>query len=240
VARQPERACQAHYLIGSITYSSINIHAPPFTDASFIQCTAVGSAASQTTRVVPICPAVWTAPAGVITEFALPTQYARADGITAGPDGAMYFTESPNNFTFGAIGRIQAVTPVVAPPPPPPAVVPPPPPAATLPTTLTLSATPKRKRTSPFRYTLRGRENIPARASKATVCSGNVTLTLKKGSKTLARGTAKVSKTCTYSKRITISRTSAARRRGKLAVRASFGGNSFLKSSSKSTTVRLR
>ena len=45
---------------------------------------------------------------GTITEFAVPTPSARADGITAGPDGAVYFTESPGNNAFGGIGRVQA------------------------------------------------------------------------------------------------------------------------------------
>ena len=153
----------------------------------------------------------------------------------------MYFTESPNNFTFGAIGRIQALTPVVPPPPPPPIVMPPPPPpAAKLTTSLTLSATPKRRRSSPFRYTLKGSVRLPAGANKATVCSGDVKLTLRKGTKTLASGTAKLSKSCTYSKRLTISARSAKGRKGKLTARASFAGNAFLAASSKSTSVRLR
>ena len=45
---------------------------------------------------------------GSITEFPVPTPFARADGITAGPDGAVYFTESPGNNAYGAIGRAQA------------------------------------------------------------------------------------------------------------------------------------
>jgi hypothetical protein len=202
-----------------------------FTEYSYLRMNGMQQGGNRIGRITP---------AGVITEFPLPTPYRRADGITRGPDGAMYFTESPNNFTSGVIGRIQAVPAVVAPPPPPPPVVPPPPAAVKLTTTLTLSVTPKRKRTSPFRYTLRGRVNVPASANKATVCSGDVKLTLKKGRKTLAKGTAKVSKSCTYSKRITIGTRSARGRRGTLAVRASYGGNSFLKASSKSTTVRLR
>ena len=44
---------------------------------------------------------------GSITEFPVPTPVARADGITAGPDGAVYFTESPGNNAFGGIGRAQ-------------------------------------------------------------------------------------------------------------------------------------
>ena len=48
---------------------------------------------------------------GQITEFPIPTQFARADGIAAGPpgDNGLYFTESPNNFAYGAIGHIQAL-----------------------------------------------------------------------------------------------------------------------------------
>lgn len=48
---------------------------------------------------------------GAITEYPIPTQYARADGIANGPagDGGLYFTESPNNFAYGAIGRVQAL-----------------------------------------------------------------------------------------------------------------------------------
>ena len=42
---------------------------------------------------------------------------------------------------------------------------------------LTLSATPKRKRSSPFRYTLKGNVRLPAGANTATVCSGDVKLT---------------------------------------------------------------
>lgn len=46
-----------------------------------------------------------------ITEFAVPTQYARADGIANGPpgDGGLYFTESPANFSLSAVGRVQAL-----------------------------------------------------------------------------------------------------------------------------------
>lgn len=47
---------------------------------------------------------------GTITEFPLPSPFARADGITAGPDGAVYFTQSPDNNAYGAIGRVQATS----------------------------------------------------------------------------------------------------------------------------------
>lgn len=39
----------------------------------------------------------------------VPTPFSRSDGITAGPDGAVYFTESPGDNAYGGIGRAQAV-----------------------------------------------------------------------------------------------------------------------------------
>ncbi len=49
-------------------------------------------------------------PSGNITEFPIPTPYSRDDGITSGApgDGHMYFTESPANFVYGAIGSVEA------------------------------------------------------------------------------------------------------------------------------------
>jgi virginiamycin B lyase len=48
---------------------------------------------------------------GKITEFPVPTPFARADGITTGPDGDAYFVETPLRKTGpgGAIGRIEVV-----------------------------------------------------------------------------------------------------------------------------------
>jgi len=131
--------------------------------------------------------------------------------------------------------------PTVRPPnrnyPVPPTVTPS---AGKLKTSLTLSARPRRDRRLPFRYTLSGRVRIPAGVSKATVCGGRVRLTLKKGRRTAARGTARVSKSCTYRKRITIRNSRrTGNRRGRLKVGARFGGNASLKSSTKSITVRF-
>lgn len=136
----------------------------------------------------------------------------------------------------------QAVRPATTTPrPPTPPVYPKPPPAAgKLKTSLTLKAKPKRDRRLPFKYRFTGRVRIPAGTSKAAVCSGRVKLTLKKATKTVARGTAKVSKSCTYKKTVTISTTArTGARRGKLKVGARFGGNTRLKGSKKSTAVRF-
>ncbi len=107
-------------------------------------------------------------------------------------------------------------------------------------TRLTLRARPRRDRRLPFRYTFSGRVKIPAGVSKSKVCGGRVRLTLKKGSKTVARGTARVSKRCTYKKRITVKSTKrTGRKKGKLRVSGRYGGNKFLRGSSKRTTVRF-
>ena len=42
-------------------------------------------------------------------EFPIPTPFARADGITAGRDGYMYFVEDPNNYSYGNVAKIRAV-----------------------------------------------------------------------------------------------------------------------------------
>jgi len=69
---------------------------------------------------------------------------------------------------------------------------------------------------------------------------GTVKLRLRKGTKTVAKGTAAVSKGCTYKKTITIRSTRrTGTKKGKLKVAATFGGHTYLKSSKRSTTVRF-
>ncbi len=108
-------------------------------------------------------------------------------------------------------------------------------------TSLTLKARPRRDRRLPFRFTFSGRVRIPSGVSRASVCGGRVRLVVNKGARrTVARGTAKVSKRCNYKKRVTI-RTARrpGRRKARLRVSARFGGNSALKGSKRSTTVRI-
>jgi len=90
------------------------------------------------------------------------------------------------------------------------------------------------------RPTLSGRVRIPPGTSQAAVCSGRVRLTLTKGRKTVAKSSAKVSKSCTYKRKVTIrtaKRTGS--RGGRLKVGARYGGNSRLESSKKSISVRF-
>ena len=132
------------------------------------------------------------------------------------------------------------VTPPILPPVLPPVTPPVTPPAGKHRTSLTLSARPSRDRRPPFGFTFSGRVRIPAGVSAAAVCGGRVRLVLKKGRRTVATGTATVSRGCTYRRRITIRSTRrTGRRRARLRVSARFGGNASLSVSSRSTTVRI-
>lgn len=107
-------------------------------------------------------------------------------------------------------------------------------------TSLSLKATPKRDKTLPFKYTFSGKVKIPAGLKKSTVCKGKVKITLKKGSKTVKTGTANVSKTCTYKKKLTVTNTKkTGKKKGTLKATARFGGNAALKTSKKTVTVKF-
>ncbi len=47
---------------------------------------------------------------GQIDEYPLPTAFARADGIARGPNGYMYFVEDPNNYSYGQVAKIPALS----------------------------------------------------------------------------------------------------------------------------------
>ncbi len=115
-----------------------------------------------------------------------------------------------------------------------------PPGAGKLRTSLTLKARPRRDRRPPFRFTFSGRVRVPSGTNAARVCGGRVRLVVKKGRRTVARGSARVSRRCTYKRRITIRSTRrTGRRKARLRVNARFGGNASLKASKRSTTVRI-
>ena len=112
--------------------------------------------------------------------------------------------------------------------------------AGKLRTSLTLKARPGRDRRPPFRFAFSGRVRVPSGANRARVCGGRVRLVVKKRRRTVARGSARVSRRCTYKKRITIRSTRrTGRRKARLRVNARFGGNAALKASKRSTTVRI-
>ncbi len=121
-----------------------------------------------------------------------------------------------------------------------PPVITPRPGAGKLRTSLTLKARPRRDRRPPFRFTFSGRVRVPSGTNAARVCGGRVRLVVKKRRRTVARGSARVSRRCTYKRRITIRSTRrTGRRKARLRVNARFGGNASLKASRRSTTVRI-
>jgi hypothetical protein len=91
---------------------------------------------------------------------------------------------------------------------------------------------------APYRYTFRGRVELPENLAPATACSGTVRITIRQGNKTRGRGDAAVGSDCRYSKRVTAKGVTG--RRGTLRATARFLGNDVLKPrSAKARTVRF-
>ena len=105
---------------------------------------------------------------------------------------------------------------------------------------LQIRSIPTRDRKAPFRYGITGRVRLPSGVARSsTSCSGHVVIRIKRGKRSVKVGTAKVSRHCTYHKRLTVptSRLSASGH-GKLRVTGRFGGNTVLLPASRSITVR--
>jgi len=181
--------------------------------------------------------------AGQITEFPIPTRFARADGITGGPagDGGVYFTESPNNFGFGAVGRVQIFAP-----PTPPAVVPPVTPPVIVPpvitkvsiTGFTARVAPHRDRRGPYRFAISGRVSPPASAGTASCKGGRVSVRARVASRTVASRQASLKSDCTYRVVLTF-RSRSSLGNGRLRVAVKFLGSSRLKPGA-TRTLQLR
>jgi len=105
---------------------------------------------------------------------------------------------------------------------------------------LTLSFSPKRDRSASFAFTAKGKLTRPSGVSAATGCTGRVTLTFKRGTKTVKRVGATLRSNCTYSVKTTFKTLKAAGgKKGVLRVTASFGGNDALETAKKTSTVRV-
>lgn len=113
----------------------------------------------------------------------------------------------------------------VTPPPPPP---PPPPPAAAKPKALTLSATPTRDRTKPYKFRATGRLKLPNTLPSAACAGGKVTITLKRGTKLVSRRTVGLDADCEYSKSFTYKVSGKLRKARTLRFTARFLGNAAL------------
>jgi streptogramin lyase len=168
--------------------------------------------------------------AGQITEFPIPTQYARADGITGGPagDGGVYFTESPNNFSFGAVGRIQISAPPVVNP-----IAPPPPAAPVTPARVsiagfTVRVSPHRDRRAPYRFTVSGRVRRPAGIDASACKGGRVSVRLKVVNRVVTTRTATLRSDCTYRLSVTFA-TKRSLGDGRITIAIKFLGNARFK-----------
>jgi hypothetical protein len=98
---------------------------------------------------------------------------------------------------------------------------------------LSETLTPARDRSKPYRFTVKGKLGLPAGVTKAKGCTGTVTITAKRGTKTAAIAKAALKKDCSYSVRMTV------KSKGKMKVTAKFAGNTALSAkSSSSRTAR--
>ena len=148
-------------------------------------------------------------PSGSITEFPIPTPYARADGITSGPagDNHLYFTESPANFAYGAIGSVEAPIKPVAP------------------RGLTAKVTERRgSKNTTFRTV--GRLLLPSGIA-TTACNGRLSVQVKHGPKIVSRRTVALKANCAYSATASVL-DSLLRGRGPNRVIVRFAGNKQL------------
>jgi hypothetical protein len=102
---------------------------------------------------------------------------------------------------------------------------------------LTIKAKPKHDATAPFKFTFSGTVRRPTGVTKAAGCKGTVTIKVRRGSKVVKSGKAKVSTSCTYKKKLSVP-TSKLLAKGSLKASGAFGGNAALLTASKSTTVR--
>jgi Ca2+-binding RTX toxin-like protein len=102
------------------------------------------------------------------------------------------------------------------------------------PRSLSLKLGPTRDRKAPYRFNVNGTLGLPAQVARTQGCSqGQVTITVKSGSKTVATRHASVSRVCEYRLRITFSHRPG---KNKLKFSARFTGNTVM--AAKSATSR--
>jgi len=101
--------------------------------------------------------------------------------------------------------------PPAATPPPPPTVVPgPPPPPTVVPVVpprkggkLSATITPRSDTRSPYVFRTRGKLTLPSGITRANGCSGRVSVQVKRGNTTISTRRVSLSRTCTYSSKVT-------------------------------------
>jgi len=98
---------------------------------------------------------------------------------------------------------------------------------------------PKRDRRQPFRFRVAGSTRPPA-ALKPVACGGEVTVRFRKGPRVIATRTAYVRPDCKYGVTVSFRNRRLFPRSRKLAVTATFGGNSLLRSTTRTASARVR
>jgi hypothetical protein len=96
-----------------------------------------------------------------------------------------------------------------------------------------------RIRGSKVKFTIKGAIAVPAGVNKSAACNGSVLLTIKNGKALISARTAKITKSCTFSKTVNLARKKVGRAK-KLAVTMRFQGNTFLRPSTKNLSVKIR
>lgn len=94
-------------------------------------------------------------------------------------------------------------------------------------TSLSAATTPKRDWRAPYRFTTKGRLALPAGVAPESGCSGTVAVTFKAGKKTVSTRRVALTRTCTYSSRVTF-RLPRRLRPKTLAVSVVYSGNAVL------------
>jgi Abnormal spindle-like microcephaly-assoc'd, ASPM-SPD-2-Hydin/RTX calcium-binding nonapeptide repeat (4 copies) len=98
---------------------------------------------------------------------------------------------------------------------------------------VSIKAKPIRDRSKPYKFTISGKVGLPTGVTKLKGCSGTVTVTFKKGTKTVTTKKATLKKDCTYSAKVTV------KSKAKMKATARFGGNSAVAAKS-SATISVR
>jgi hypothetical protein len=114
---------------------------------------------------------------------------------------------------------VNAPPPAPAPTPTPPVVAPPVVAQSGAPRGLTIKATPTRDRRRPYRFALSGKLVLPTGVSRASGCSGRVTVTAVQHRKRVARKVTSLRSTCAWKATLTVPK------KGTVSLTAAFAGN---------------